>query len=488
MGRQLNYYTSKSILFFVIAALLFISCDKSTSVPEVEKRILTVFYTNDEHGWMEPFDDLAGGASGMIGRWIEDEGYDESENFLVLSGGDMWTGPAISSWFQGESMVEIMNAMGYDAAAIGNHDFDFTVTGLSENLKTMDFPLLSANIVDKSNGNIPPFAQPYIIKRSGNINVGIIGLSSVSTPYTAFPAYVEKYEFTDYGPAIDTYAPIVQDQGADIIIIIGHICEEEMIELVPVAKKYNVALIGGGHCHQIVTKEIDGIALVQAASYMAAYAQVELEYSPDTKKINIISNRFVINTSGYSDQSIEAIIANWRLEADEELTLKIGYCSETIDKSSVEMGNMVADSWFYTFSDADVSITNSGGIRQNITQGDIAVETIVGLLPFNNTLYELDLTGAELIDCVDNNYLIGGMTTINGYKLSDGTPVYSDSTYVVLTTDYLYSVTSNKMSTYDPEPYYTSVHYRQPLIDWMKSLNTSAQYPLNNYLDPAPRR
>ena len=91
----------------------------------------------------------------------------------------------------------------------------------------------------------------------------------------------------------------------------------------------------------------------------------------------------------------------------------MGNCRNLILFIAVAMGNLVTDSWFYTFPDADVSITNSGGIRQNINQGSIKLLTIVGLLPFKNSIYELNLTGSELIDCIDN-YLIGGMTTIGG--------------------------------------------------------------------------
>jgi len=476
------------IVNITIGFFFLVSCEKDpVNQPVIEKQTITIFYTNDEHGWMEPFNDLAGGASGMLGRWKSNDGYDDSDAFLVLSGGDMWTGPALSTWFEGESMIEVMNTMGYDAAALGNHEFDFTVNELSENVSKMNFPVLSANIVEKSSGNIPSFVKPYELINSGEIDIGIIGLSSLSTPYSTFPDYVESYEFIPYEEAINTYAPILQDMGAEIIIIIGHICEQEMIDLIPVAKKYNVSVIGGGHCHQIVSRQIDGIALMQAGAYMAAYAKVELDYFPETKRVNLIQNEFIINEDGYSDQSVESIIKNWRSISDSELSLRIGYCEETIHQESLEMGNMVVDSWFYTFPDADVSITNAGGIRQDIQQGDITVETIVGLLPFENTLYELDLAGAELLDC-SRNYLLGGMSTINGNFLSDGTPIHNDSVYQVLTTDYLYSISSNRMSEYDPDPEYTSVNYRQPLIDWLRSINSSTEDPLENYLDYLSRK
>ncbi len=476
------------IINFTIVFFLLVSCEKEpVNQPVIEKQTITIFYTNDEHGWMEPFNDLAGGASGMLGRWKSSEGYDDSDAFLVLSGGDMWTGPALSTWFQGESMVDVMNTMGYDAAALGNHEFDFSVSALVDNASKMNYPILSANIIEKGSGNIPSFVKPYEMINAGETDIGIIGLSSLSTPNSAFPEFVEQYEFIPYEEAINTYAPVLQDRGAEIIIIIGHICEQEMIDLIPVAKNYDISVIGGGHCHQIVSRQIEGIALIQAGAYMAAYAKVELDYFPETKKVNLVSNEFIINEEGFSDQSIESIIEDWRSMSDSELNLKIGYCEETIQQESVEMGNMVVDSWFYTFPDADVSITNAGGIRQDIKAGDITVETIVGLLPFENTLYTLDLTGAELLDC-SRNYLIGGMTTTDGNFLSDGTPIHNDSVYQVLTTDYLYSISSNRMSEYDPDPEYTSVNYRQPLIDWLKTINSSAMDPLENYLDYVNRK
>ena len=86
-------------------------------------------YTNDEHGLMEATES-SGGAAGLMGLWREQEGYSENGPYLILSGGDMWTGPAISTWFKGESMVNVMNGMQYDAAAIGNHEFDFKIEGL----------------------------------------------------------------------------------------------------------------------------------------------------------------------------------------------------------------------------------------------------------------------------------------------------------------------------------------------------------------------
>jgi len=434
---------------------------------------------------MEPTDEH-NGAAGLMGMWKSVDGYNGSDSYIILSGGDMWTGPAISTWYEGESMVEVMNAMDYDAAAIGNHEFDFTIDGLNQRLQEMTFPLLAANITYKDSGETPSFALPYVIKESNGVKVGIIGLASVSTSYTTFPAYVEDLDFTSYEDAINKYAPMVEDDGAEVIIIIGHICEDEMESLVPIAKTNGVSIIGGGHCNDLVTRVLDGVLLISTDSYMKGYVKVNLDYNKTTREVNFDNYTYVSNQNNYSDSEVNDIVEIWQSMIHNELSEVIGYCSETIPKTSVEMGNMVTDSWRYTFPDANISITNSGGIRQDINEGDVSLETIVGLLPFNNSIIQLELTGTELLDCI-GNLLLGGMTTIGGNFLSNGSPIEPDIVYTVLTTDYLYSVPATSFSDYDSSPEYTYVHYRQPLIEWIKSLNTSEDNPLNNYLDYTPR-
>jgi len=447
---------------------------------------IVVLYTNDEHGWMEPTNDYDG-APGLMDMWKNIEGYDGSENYLIISGGDMWTGPAISTWFQGESMVEVMNAMEYDVAAVGNHEFDYKEEVLKERLEKMKFPLISANLKDISTGEIPEFASPYIIKEIEGVKVGIIGLSSRSTPYTAAPDNVANFEFTSYSDAVVKYAAEAKDEGAEVLMIAGHICEHEMEGLVSVAKENGISIIGGGHCHQGLAKELNDVVLIQSRSGMRAYTKVEFDYNTATKESVNFSYELVWNNQHKIDADIQSIVDYWIDRTEEELAEVIGYASETIPRSSVEMGNLVCDSWFYTFPYADISFTNSGGIRQDIIAGEISLESMVGLLPFENMIYELEFTGAQVINVVDN-FLVGGMTSLNGYKLLDGTDIHVDSVYTVLTTDYLYSITENHFSEYDDTPMNMSVNYRQPLIDWIKSLNLSTTNPLNNYLDSTPRQ
>lgn len=226
----------KSILFLSLIFIFFTCKDEPIAPVEsgLSKSII-VLYTNDEHGWMEPEGNY-GGAAGLMGLWREHEGYsEEKNNYLILSGGDMWTGPAIATWFQGKSMVEVMNEMNYTAAAIGNHEFDFKIEELKKRMDESSFPFLSANIREKSSGNIPEYISPYIIKEVDGMKIGVIGLTTTSTPYTTFPDFVKEYDFINYTQALEEIVPQVKSEGADILIAMGHICLQEMQGLVSIA-------------------------------------------------------------------------------------------------------------------------------------------------------------------------------------------------------------------------------------------------------------
>ncbi len=481
--------TLKIFILFILT--LQISCAKKPSgtnndkEPTAKKTNLVVLYTNDEHGWMEANENY-GGAAGMYDLWVNREGY-KADSFLVISGGDMWTGPAISTWFQGRSMIEVMNEMGYDVATIGNHEFDFKIEELIKNKALLNFPLIAANIQSKSSGEIPSFALPYVIEEAAGLKVGIIGLASRSTPTSTFPAFVEDYNFTSYEDAITEYVPIVKNLGADIIIVVGHIGENEMNSLAPIAKTLGVSLVTGGHTHRYVDKIIDGVGFIQSGSNLRSYMKVVIEFDPANKATKILSTETVENQPKTSSNSVQNMVDKWVLQAEDDLNVVIGYSSEPISRNTPQMENMVADSWLYAYPEADISMTNAGGIRQDIPQGNITLATIVGLLPFTNTLYELELSGEQVIDCSDN-LVIGGMTTIGGYFLSDGSPIEFNTVYKVLTTDYLYSQPDSKFAKYDPEPYNTSILYMQPTVDWILSKDTDENNPINNYLDATARR
>ena len=130
-----------------LSALLIGGCSTPEDYQNANRlRELTILYTNDEHGWMEGMEPHQSAAH-LFQLWQEQEGYSEEGPFLILSGGDNWTGPAISTWSEGRSMVEVMNAMQYDASAVGNHEFDFGLDVIKARAEEADF-LISAQTLD----------------------------------------------------------------------------------------------------------------------------------------------------------------------------------------------------------------------------------------------------------------------------------------------------------------------------------------------------
>lgn len=476
------------IQFLLLSLLLSCSGNTTTGVTNSDEKSevkITILYTNDEHGWMEGRENY-GGAAEMLAAW-KSEGLGTNENVLALSGGDMWTGPAICNLFEGESMQEVMNQMGYTSVAIGNHEFDNKVEALNERLAESNFPYLSANIRLKTDNTIPSFATPYIIKEIDGVKLGIIGLTTTSTPSSAFPIYVQDFNFINYTTALEEYIPQMKEEGAELIILTGHIPVSAMQSLVNTAKSLDIAVMFGGHDHRISTEIINGVGVLESGSNLRSYIKLEIVFNDQTDEVISLSPELIENKGSAKDQAVAEIIDKWADIVKDSLSGIIGYASNTIDQSSAEMKNMILDSWLYEYSDADVALTNSGGIRQDIPAGDISLETIYGLLPFENQILKVELTGAQLKTTI-SYFELGGISIIGGIKFLDGTPVHDDSLYTVLTIDYLYYQNDSDFQLYDSTPEYTSDHYRDPLIKWIRSKNTSISNPLNQYLDNNPRR
>jgi 5'-nucleotidase/UDP-sugar diphosphatase len=462
--------------------------DKSET-PDTAVRHLVILYTNDEHGWMEGVEE-GRGAANMMGLWQEQEGYREDGPYLVLSGGDNWTGPAISSWFDGESMVDVMNAMGYDAAAIGNHEFDFGLEGLRERAAQLEFPLLSANIRDTETGEIAALALPYVIQEVNGVQVGLIGLTTMETPETTNPQNVAGLDFIAYPDALAEVAPQARAEGAELLLVVGHLCEDDRRWLVSTAAELGVALIGGGHCHQKGVEIVDGVALVESGSYLEGYVRVDIDFDTGTDTVTQIEARYHENSGGPADSEIAAVVAGWRARTDETLTEVIGYLEKPIINRSHAMINLVTNAWLAAYPAADIALTNTGGFRQDIPAGEITLETIIGVLPFDNVLIDAELTGAEIVrNIVCCQPVAGGLTTVGKHELSDGTPLDPEATYHVLVNDFMYAGGDGFMfQEQDPDAYNTSIDWRQPVIDWILSLNTSPENPLDGYLDTENRQ
>ncbi|MBN1934029.1 MAG: bifunctional metallophosphatase/5'-nucleotidase [Anaerolineae bacterium] len=464
----------KRIVGFALVLLIALAACRPTASPPVgaASRRLIILYTSDEHGWIEATEET-GGAAGLLGLWREKEGYGSADNILVLSGGDMWTGPAISTWFKGESTVETMNAMGYHAAAVGNHEFDFGLDVLRERVAQMNFPLLAANLIERATGQVPDFARPYLVQEVNGIKVGLIGLATVDTPLVTLPENVAAFEFQAYEPVLREVVPKVKAEGAQVLMVVSHLCPDEMYALAPAAKALGIAAIGGGHCHARIGQVVDGVALIEAGSNLEAYARAEVVVNAAGEVIEVTAYTRA-NEGGTPAPAVAEIVQNWRARTDEALAQPIGYVENEIAQRSEAMLDMVVDAWLMAYP-ADVALCNRGSFRQAIPAGEITLETIIGVLPFNNVLVDVELSGRELLENIDCcNPVLGDIAPDEIDPLA---------TYHVLVNDYMYGGGDGyRLKEHDPDAYHTGIDWRQPVIDWLISLGTSPDNPLDQYL------
>jgi len=446
-------------------------------------RTLTILYTNDEHGWMEGMEP-GEGAANLAGLWQERAAMDET---LVISGGDMWTGPAISTWFEGESMVEVMNEMGYAAAAIGNHEFDFGLEVLQARAFEADFPFVSANVRVKTGAEIPAGLEidPYTIVERNGVKVGVIGLTTTSTPQTTLPTNVAAFDFIDYEQALREVVPEVRAAGVDLVIVAGHLCGGELEALARQVADLEIALMGGGHCNELFAKEVAGTVLLEGGYHFTSYATASLTVDTASDAVLTATYETVANDGAAPDDAaVVAVVEEWQQEAEEELAVGIGYLEQPLSRRSEALEQLVVETWLEGYPAADVALTNRGGFRAGLPAGEVTFADVVGVLPFNNVLVDVELSGQELFEVLaHSSAAVGGANLGVGEWILEesGQAIDPEGTYHLLVNDFMYAGGDGyeMLARFDPDAYNTAVDWRQPVIDWILAQDSSAATPLD---------
>lgn len=473
---------------------------------------LRIFHTSDEHGWIIP-DEVSqpgmvrGGAAFVLGHMIGEDGYDPALDLLVSSG-DGWSGPAVSTWFQGAPVVEVFDAMGYRASAVGNHELDFGQDTLAARASEASFPYLAANLRHES-GALPAGVTASTIVTLGELDVALIGLVGLHTSTSAPPHAMQGLVVEPPSAALDAEAAAARAAGADVVVALFHDCtfKDLLDDLVE-----PVDLVLGGHCHQVSHGVVQGVQTVQSGEHFHRYTLVELDVSPAVDaaptvvEVASVEVRNVMHDAGEPpthppDAGVLSLVASWVEAADAELGVVLGVTGTGIVEQSWLMANWVTDSWLVAYPEVDVALLNFGALRQSILPGDIELGDLVGVLPFDNRIVVLELSGAELAAYVlelasscplqDGCYpAIAGMRFTTGpFALEvGGLPVDPAALYRLATTDYVYfGGGGHPLDAVAPLTLVTGVSYRDPVAAWTASLATSAADPLEAHLDPAPR-
>jgi 2',3'-cyclic-nucleotide 2'-phosphodiesterase (5'-nucleotidase family) len=432
-------------------------------------RWLRIIGTNDFHGALEPRPDASGvrrGGAAYVAVAIDRaraECVPRCETLLV-DAGDMFQGTPASNLAYGRPVVDYYNRMGYAAAALGNHEFDWGTDSLRARMRQAKFGILGANVRYTDGRDVEWIRNDTIVTR-GNVRIGIIGISTVTTPTTTRAANVVGLRFDDPAPIVDSIGNSLRKRGANFIVVIAHEgafcgrdgateCGGEIIEL---AQKLTtkVDAIVSGHTHTLVNTEIKGIPIVQARSSGRAIEIIDL---PLGGNIGIPVSHQVRELAVDTIQPVPAIDSIVRAAVERVAPLvnqHVATIPITLARQGPQypLGNLVADAQRWA-ANGDVAIMNNGGIRTELRAGEATYGSLFEIQPFGNTLYSLTMTGAQLRGLIESmvaksvNDHVSGMTIrfdpakpagsrVVSVTMADGTPLSDTRTYSVIVNDFI---------------------------------------------------
>jgi 2',3'-cyclic-nucleotide 2'-phosphodiesterase (5'-nucleotidase family) len=433
-------------------------------------RFLRIIGTNDFHGALEPRPDANGvrrGGAAYVAAAIDrarSECVPRCET-LLLDAGDLFQGTPASNLSFGRPVVDYYNRMGYAAAALGNHEFDWGVDSLRARMRQAKFGIFGANVRYTDGRDVKWIRNDTIVTR-GRTKIGIIGLSTVSTPTTTRAGNVVGLRFDDPAPIVDSIGPALRKRGANFIVVIAHAggncgrdgatdCGGEIINL---ARNLTtkVDAIVSGHTHTLINTDVTGIPIVQARSSgraidvldLALDTTINIPVRHEVREIAVDTLRPV--------PAIDSIVQRAVARVAPLVNRHVATIPVTLARqgSQYPLGNLIADAQRWA-GKGDVGIMNNGGIRTDLRAGEANYGSLFELQPFGNTLYSLTMTGAQLRglleamlgrSTVDDH--VSGLTIrydpskakgsrLVAVTMADGTPLSDAKSYNVIVNDFL---------------------------------------------------
>jgi 2',3'-cyclic-nucleotide 2'-phosphodiesterase (5'-nucleotidase family) len=289
----------------------------------------------------------------------------------------------------------------------------------------------------------------------------------------------------DYEAALREVVPQMRAAGAEIILVAGHACPEELVPLANMIKDLDIQFLGAGHCEQAYSKQVGNTVVVTGNSHLAGYGYATFEYDPSTRATAVIQYGIRDNKGGEADQAVAEIVTRWRQETDAQLDVQIGYLKGTLPRGGSAIRALIVESWLLGYPAADVAITNPGGIRDDLKAGPVTLADVISVMPFDNVLIQVKMTGKQITQvlALASSPVIGGLYQQGSkWVLSKtGQPLDADTTYSVLVNDFMYNGGDGYtlLAKYDPNGYNTAINWRQPVIDWIRAQKSTPAQPLD---------
>lgn len=428
---------ASKLLSLVLAAAMCLSLTVTVSAAETDagqEGPVTILYTNDIHTYI---DNNVGEGSEAGLTYSKVAGYKNSlDGALLVDAGDAIQGTAYGSMDQGATITKLMNAAGYDAATLGNHEFDYDMEGCLAAIDAADFPYVSCNFYHEKNG-VPGenVLDSYVVLETGGVKVAFVGITTPESFTKSTPAYFQDdagnyiYGIAGGEDGSDLYDAVqtaidAASAEADYVIALGHLgvdlssrpwTSEEVI-----ANTTGLDAFIDGHSHTTVEmREVtdeagETVVLTQTGSYLSALGQMTIS-ADGTITTQLLTGEDLADVT--PDPEVKAIEDAWIGEIDAELGQVIGSTADVLTnyaedgttrlvrKQETNTGDFAADALYYLFDDmgldVDVAVMNGGGIRNTSTTGDISYLTCKEIHTFGNVACLQTVTGQQLLDALE---------------------------------------------------------------------------------------
>ncbi len=445
-------------MVFSLAVPAFAAAPEARDLPTVAEDDVVILYTNDVHTYIDQ--DLTYSTVAAY--------KDSLDNALLVDAGDHIQGTAYGSMDKGKTIIELMNAAGYDLATLGNHEFDYGMEGAMNAMEWADFTYVSCNFYHEKDGvrgeNV---LDSYKVFDVNGVKIAFVGITTPESFTKSTPAYFQdedgkyiygiaggtdgKALYADVQKAIDAAS-----KEADYVIGLGHLGVDESSK--PWTSKEVIANTTGldafidGHSQTVMEEETvkdkDGnsVVLTQTGEYLGAVGQMVISADGDITTQLLTAEDLKDVTP---DADVKAIEDGWIGEVDKELGQVIGSIKATLDnydadgnrlvrKQETNTGDFAADALYYLFDnmglDVDVAVMNGGGIRNGAITGELTYKTCKEIHTFGNVACLQTVTGQQLLDALewgakdvtaDGAVENGGFLQVSGLKYTINTAIPS---------------------------------------------------------------
>jgi 2',3'-cyclic-nucleotide 2'-phosphodiesterase (5'-nucleotidase family) len=380
-----------------------------------------IVHTNDFHGRLLPqqAEGRALGGSAVLAAHFDSAAARFDGPTVILSAGDDMQGTAISNLSWGRATIAAHNVAGYDAAALGNHEFDWGIDTLRARVAQSRFPWLGANVFVAGTRRHPDWVRPWVMIERGGVRTAVIGIALSTTPELVLAGRTDGLDFAPEAPAIDQAAREARAAGADFVVVTAHVgatceqsgeapagasgaCEGEVLEMAA-ALTEPVDLIVGGHTHRRVLTTQGTIPIAEAASYSTAYSVTDLERRGNRTVATRREVRVPWASEVAPDTAVARIVAQWERDVRPVTERVVVTAAQAMEREGGEypLGNLVADA-MRTQTGAQASIVNNGSVRRDLPAGPLSWGVLFELHPFGNAVVRMEVTGAQLRAALEN--------------------------------------------------------------------------------------